>query len=219
MDSEAGADPEGRLADFREEEERCVYRSGSEETVDTVVAVSSAKKQENRDAENRLRSRNSDYGSYCGSPGVNNIVEVRDATDRANSHGSEPLLPSDSEEEEATFNPSLHGSVKLDMPSPSSRDAQEHQEDRSRRIPGEPLKTLLAAIFLGTGFLATTFSLAFTHERVPDIQPLPDIVLDNIQYQPWGLDVSEVLLMANTLTAVLVVLFHSHRCIIFRRIW
>ena len=28
MDSEAGADPEGRLADFREEEERCVYRSG-----------------------------------------------------------------------------------------------------------------------------------------------------------------------------------------------
>merc|ERR1719505_247503 len=46
MDSEAGADPEGRLADFREEEERCVYRSGSEETVDTVVAVSSAKKRE-----------------------------------------------------------------------------------------------------------------------------------------------------------------------------
>merc|ERR1719192_1412028 len=64
MDSEAGADPEGRLADFREEEERCVYRSGSEETVDTVVAVTSAKKQ-NREAENRLRSRNSDYSSYC----------------------------------------------------------------------------------------------------------------------------------------------------------
>merc|ERR1719150_452153 len=68
MDSEAGADPVGRLADFREEEERCVYRSGSEETVDTVVAVSSAKRQENREAENRLRSRNSDYSSYCGSP-------------------------------------------------------------------------------------------------------------------------------------------------------
>ena len=28
-------------------------RSGSEETVDTVVAVSSAKRQENREAENR----------------------------------------------------------------------------------------------------------------------------------------------------------------------
>ena len=32
---------------------------------------------------------------------------------------------SDREEEEGTFNPSLHGSVKLDMPSPSSRDAQD----------------------------------------------------------------------------------------------
>merc|ERR1719376_1670746 len=103
MESETERDPEERLGDFREEEEeRCVYRSGSEETVDTVVAVSSAKKQQHTEAENRLRSRNSDYGSYCGSPGVNNIVEAMDATDnRANSPGSEPLLPSDSEEEEA----------------------------------------------------------------------------------------------------------------------
>merc|ERR1719462_981159 len=119
MDSEAGADPEGRLADFREEEERCVYRSGSEETVDTVVAVSSAKKQENREAENRLRSRNSDYSSYCGSPaGANNMVETRDATDRANSPGSQPLL-SDSEEEEATFNPSHQGRRAAREPRPA----------------------------------------------------------------------------------------------------
>ena len=75
MESEAERDPEARLQDFQEEDERCVYRSentencsscawnkynwlllvrsGSEETVDTVVAVSSAKKQENREAENR----------------------------------------------------------------------------------------------------------------------------------------------------------------------
>jgi len=226
MDSEAGADPEGRLADFREEEERCVYRSGSEETVDTVVAVSSAKKQENREAENRLRSRNSDYSSYCGSPaGANNMVEARDATDRANSPGSQPLL-SDSEEEEATFNPShqgrrgLPGSVKLDMPSPGLREDEELQENRKAgRIPGEPLKTLLSAIFLGTGFLATTASLAFTHERVPETEPLPDLFLDNIQYQNWGLDVSEILLMLNTFTAVFVILMHSHRTIILRRIW
>merc|ERR1719242_2261509 len=143
MDSEVGADPEGRLADFREEEERCVYRSGSEETVDTVVAVSSAKKQENREAENRLRSRNSDYSSYCGSPaGANNMVEARDATDRADSPGSQPLLPSDSEEEEATFNPSHQGrrglpvSVKLDMPSPGLREDEELQENRKADSPG-----------------------------------------------------------------------------------
>merc|ERR1719430_1869715 len=219
MESETERDPEARLQDFREEDERCVYRSGSEETVDTVVAVSSAKKQQHTEAENRLRSRNSDYGSYCGSPGVN-IVEARDATDRANSPGSEPLLPSDSEEDEATFNPSLPGSVKLDMPSPSSREDQEHQqENRSRRIPGEPLKTLLAAVFLGTGFLATTASLAFTHERVPETEPLPDLFLDHVKYQDWGLDVSEMILMANTFLAVFIIMLHSHRTIILRRIW
>ena len=110
-------------------------------------------------------------------------------------------------------------SVKLDMPSPSSRDAQEHQEDRSRRIPGEPLKTLLAAIFLGTGFLATTFSLAFTHERVPETEPLPDLFLDTFNHQDWGLDVSEMILMANTFLAVFIIMLHSHRTIILRRIW
>merc|ERR1719219_1136320 len=46
MESETERDPEARLQDFREEDERCVYRSGSEETVDTVVAVSTAKKQQ-----------------------------------------------------------------------------------------------------------------------------------------------------------------------------
>ena len=81
MESETERDPEERLGDFREEEEeRCVYRSGemqnpekgeiqlyarnkyilrslvrsgSEETVDTVVAVSSAKKQQHTEAEQR----------------------------------------------------------------------------------------------------------------------------------------------------------------------
>jgi shingomyelin synthase len=37
--------------------------------------------------------------------------------------------------------------------------------------------------------------------------------------QKWGLDVSEMLLMANTFTAVAVILLHSHRTIILRRIW
>ena len=73
--------------------------------------------------------------------------------------------------------------------------------------------------FLLSGFLATTTSLALTHERVPDIAPLPDVVLDNIRYQKWGLDVSEILLMLSTLTAILVDLLHSHRIIILRRIW
>ena len=72
---------------------------------------------------------------------------------------------------------------------------------------------------MASGFLATTTSLALTHERVPDISPLPDAVLDNIKYQKWGLDVSEILLMVSTMTAIVVVMLHSHRWVILRRIW
>lgn len=86
-------------------------------------------------------------------------------------------------------------------------------------IPGEPLKTFISFLFLVTGFLATTTSLALTHDRVPDTKPLPDIVLDTIIYQQWGLDVSEILLMVSTGTAILVVMLHTHRLVILRRIW
>merc|ERR1712013_209917 len=65
-------------------------------------------------------------------------------------------------------------------------------------IPSEPLKTLLSLVVLVTGFIATTTSLALTHDRVPDTAPLPDIVLD---------------------TVILVVILHTHRLIILRRIW
>jgi hypothetical protein len=54
-------------------------------------------------------------------------------------------------------------------------------------------------------------SLALTHERVPLIAPLPDLILDNIQYQPWGLDASEILIMISIWTAFMIALFHKHR--------
>ena len=126
----------------------------------------------------------------------------------------------DQEGEEDTFEPPLSDCVKLDMPRPICRKEQEQQEQIDPgRIPGEPLKTLLSALFLGAGFLATTISLAFTHERVPETNPLPDLLLDHVKYQEWGLDVSEVLLMLNTSAAVVVVMLHSHRTILLRRIW
>jgi len=123
------------------------------------------------------------------------------------------------QEEEVTFEPSLTDSVKLEMPSPICRNEEEQQEQDPSRIPGEPLKTFLSALFLAAGFLSTTISLAFTHERVPETEPLPDLILDHVKHQEWGLDVSEVLLMLNTCAAVIVVMLHSHRTIILRRIW
>ena len=152
-------------------------------------------------------SGNSDYGSYCNTPtdpALGGVSDIQNA----------PLIQTSDEEEDGLTggkgsNPLDY--VKIAIP--------EDERKKSEKIPQEPLKTLLAALFLGTGFLVTSLSLAFTHDRHPGIDPLPDVVLDNIKYQSWGLDVSEYLLMISTLSAILVVALHKHRLIILRRIW
>jgi len=87
------------------------------------------------------------------------------------------------------------------------------------KLPGEPLKAVVSLMFLGVSWVANTSSLALTHEFMPDYDPLPDIILDNITYQPWALDVSEILLMISLIAAIIVVVFHAHRFILLRRIF
>lgn len=211
-----GGKEDDRLEDFTEEQGKGIgWRSDSEETVDTVVVAGTV-----RDGyANRMKSRNSDYGSYCNSPSDLGTLSPLDVVNQGDSMQNSPLLSSiDKEDKTDPKNKSGDPleAVKLEMPVFSSESGSRFGDNK---IPRELLKTLLSALFLGTGFLATTASLAFTHERVPDIKPLPDIVLDNIKYQSWGLDVSEYLLMISTISAVVVVLFHSHRFVILRRIW
>ncbi|XP_040581561.1 phosphatidylcholine:ceramide cholinephosphotransferase 2 isoform X1 [Lepeophtheirus salmonis] len=91
--------------------------------------------------------------------------------------------------------------------------------EESLSVPGEPLKTLIAFIFLAVAWIATTTSLALTHERVPDVNPLPDIFLDNVVYQSWGLDTSEILIIISMWMAFIVVLCHNDRFVILRRIF
>lgn len=159
----------------------------------------------------RMNSRNSDYGSYCNSPSDNpaNVSNETDGLQNA------PLIQTSDEEDdnvpEKKNNPL--DAVKINIPS------ELNISKKSENIPQEPLKTLLAGLFLGTGFLVTSFSLAFTHDRHPSSEPLPDIILDNITHKKWGLDVSEYLLMISTLTAIAIVCFHKHRIIVLRRIW
>lgn len=200
-------DRDDRLEDFKEEQEQSMgWRSGSEETIDTVVAAVITKQAPAGDC-TRLGSGNSDYGSYCNTP-----TSPALASDIQNA----PLIQTSDEEEEQvggvsgekSSNPLDH--VKITIPG---------EVQKPDKIPQEPLKTLLAGLFLGTGFLVTSLSLAFTHDRHPRIEPLPDVVLDSISYQSWGLDVSEYLLMISTLSAILVVILHKHRLIILRRIW
>ncbi len=85
-------------------------------------------------------------------------------------HKSPLLSESDGEEAEKKTPPRRKkGSgapVKIDLP---ASHVPEDGEDEEEEIPKEPLKTLVAALFLATGFVATTSSLAVTHESVPDI--------------------------------------------------
>ncbi len=43
------------------------------------------------------------------------------------------------------------------------------------------------------------------------VEPLPDIILDNVSYQQWGLDVSEILIMVSTFSAFMIAMLHSYR--------
>lgn len=91
--------------------------------------------------------------------------------------------------------------------------------DVDKKVPSEPLKAFFSLAFLGVSWVANASSLALTHEYVPNYEPLPDIILDNIAYQSWALDVSEILLMISIIAAVVVVVFHKYRFILLRRIW
>ncbi|XP_067008414.2 phosphatidylcholine:ceramide cholinephosphotransferase 2 isoform X2 [Anabrus simplex] len=106
-----------------------------------------------------------------------------------------------------------NGIVKIDVPAPLREEP---------RFPKEKWKTLVAFIILVVNFIITTASLALVHERVPDrdkYQPLPDIFLDNVKAMDWALDVSEVLIIISSNTAIIVVFFHKHRFIVMRRIF
>merc|ERR1711915_544285 len=91
--------------------------------------------------------------------------------------------------------------------------------DVYKKVPSEPIKAFFSLAFLGVSWVANASSLALTHEYVPNYEPLPDIILDNIAYQSWALDVSEILLMISIIAAVVVVVFHKYRFILLRRIW
>ena len=78
-------------------------------------------------------------------------------------------------------------------------------------IPGEPIKTLVALVFVVVGLCISTLSLAMTHDRLPNVTSLPDVVLDNVPYQPWGLDACEYIIVVSTVVAAIIVLFHEHR--------
>ncbi|KAL1139866.1 hypothetical protein AAG570_006843 [Ranatra chinensis] len=90
------------------------------------------------------------------------------------------------------------------------------------KFPKEKWKTFVAFMILVVNFILTTASLAMVHEKVPDrtkYPPLPDVFLDNIPTVPWALDISEIIIMISTNVCLLVIIFHKHRFIVFRRVF
>jgi len=87
------------------------------------------------------------------------------------------------------------------------------------RYPSEPVKTLVAVLCLFLGQASSSASIAVTHDRVPDSRPLPDLLLDNVPFVSWALDVSDVLVIVTTVTSITVALSHRHRFIVLRRMF
>ncbi len=96
---------------------------------------------------------------------------------------------------------------------------EQGNEHLKGEVPKEPLKTLAALLFFLLGAVATTTSLALAHEHVPSGEPLPDMFLDNVQYQKWGLDVSEVIIMVASIATFTLCLFHGSRFVVLRRVF
>ncbi len=111
--------------------------------------------------------------------------------------------------------PPQNDSVRIDVEEDdATSQAPLDEVDDADSIPAEPLKTLVAFVFLFFAWIATTTSLALTHDRLPDYKPLPDVFLDNVHYQPWGLDASEIIIMVAVTAAFTLIVFHRHRCVL-----
>ena len=101
-------------------------------------------------------------------------------------------------------------------------DTEEHlvleMPTEKLHYPDELLKTLLACLFLVSSLVVTTVSLIVTNQRVPEVPPLPDLVLDHVVYIEDGLAISEKMMVSSMVLALGVTLAHSHRAIILRRV-
>ncbi|KAF5300693.1 hypothetical protein FQA39_LY11055 [Lamprigera yunnana] len=105
-----------------------------------------------------------------------------------------------------------NGIIKINIPPPIREEP---------RFPQERWKTVIAAIIMFFTFIITLAVLAIVHEKVPDrdlYAPLPDIFLDNVPAMDWGLSVSEYIIMICVNSALLCIVLHRHRFIVFRRL-
>lgn len=69
----------------------------------------------------------------------------------------------------------------------------------------------LAFLIFAANMTLATVSLSVVHDRVPDRNPLPDVFLDNIPSRDWALNISEILIMVQIQSCIILITFHKHR--------
>ncbi|VDD87390.1 unnamed protein product [Enterobius vermicularis] len=81
----------------------------------------------------------------------------------------------------------------------------------------ETLPTI-AFLLLAVAALCNDLVLSFIHERVPQQPALPDILFAVMPYLPWGLSISEYLMLSSVAMMFIIAFFHRYRWIVLRRI-
>ncbi|CAJ0601052.1 unnamed protein product [Cylicocyclus nassatus] len=102
--------------------------------------------------------------------------------------------------------------VRIEMP-PGEKPASPHD-----RFPKDRTKAVLSFLLLAFAAVLNEVVLSFVHERVPETPPLPDITFSLVPYYQEGLKICEYIMLASFSSVLLLMLFHRHRWIMFRRL-
>jgi len=86
-------------------------------------------------------------------------------------------------------------------------------------VQHRPLKTVLCFLFLVCGGLASSFSLILTNQRLPEVEPLKDMLLDNLPYVEEGLIACEIIMLVSLVFSFLIIILHNCTLIILRRVF
>lgn len=94
------------------------------------------------------------------------------------------------------------------------------EEEIKNAIVSESFRTFISFLYAFLVFLLASFTLAVVHDRLPDstaFPPLPDVFLENIPLMPWAFHLCEICAGILCLFWFLIIVFHKHRLVVFRR--
>merc|ERR1712136_628831 len=92
--------------------------------------------------------------------------------------------------------------------------------NKSKDLKVDYKKMFAAMVYAQAVLWLTSYTMVVVHDRVPDVEkypPLPDLVLDNVPYIPWAFQAVETIGISMMSCLFIILFFHKHRTIIWRR--